>query len=365
MSEAPPPTGAPRWRERLKLAAFAVIPALLLLVAAEFAARLTITRRARTEDGVYVMRIGRWPWSRTSTTRLNPQGFPDGDFGSLPPKGDCVHLVLVGDSFILGDGVDLDSNFVSLVRRRREAAGGSPCVRLFNLGRRGTSIGEQALAVRETIGLLSPDVVILGQYQNDLTDLREPETRADSARVAATGVSGAGVVSEQVTWLNPSLVRFLSYRGIGFMIEHGLRRDLLARWSVIADTTKREEAARLMARYEAGFDSLATALADRGIAFGVVVIPSKFDVLAGRYPEEDFFVRLAEARGLPVLRAFPLLDAHRSPYAFLMYDGHLNEHGNRLMADTLYTWLFDDPTRFPALHGAGAPAAPLRGSSGR
>jgi len=318
------------------------------------------------------MRIGGWPWSRTAVTPINTLGFPDEEFPTPDAESACLRIMVVGDSFVLGDGVDGDSNFVAVFERAVAARPGARCIRVFNLGERGTTIPRQARRVREFRALLRPHLVLLGQYQNDLTDLpnREPRDRSiaalatDSSTVTASRPLGEATavpreyeesttIQQRFQLLNPALVRMLTYHAVAALITSGIHRDELRHWSVIADTTRRDEAARLTAQYAAAYDSLATELARDSIGFGVIILPSKFDLLAGRFPEEDFFLGLAERHGVPALRIFPILDAHRRPYPFLMYDGHLNPRGNRLVADALMEWLFArEPAPFPVLREA-------------
>jgi hypothetical protein len=339
----------------LKLGVFALIPAILLLVVAETCATFTIDRTVRTETDPqsghvnYSLRIGRFPWRRQSITPLNSLGFPDVEFATVPPKEHCLHIVFTGDSFVFGDGVDSDSSFVGLVRSWNSARGPAQCTRVFNLGERGTTIDRQARRIRETMEALQPDIVILGQYQNDLADLDNPGA-VDSVTAAPAAAGDATDVRDRFAPLNLNLVRFLSYHAFGTAIRRNIRYDVLRHWSVLADTSRRDAAQRLMGLYRQQYESLVAELAARNIDFGVIVIPSKFDVLAGRFPEEEFFVGLAEKNDVPYLRVFPILDEKRSPYTFLMYDGHLNELGNRLIAEAVQRWLHAaEPAPFPVL----------------
>jgi hypothetical protein len=345
-------------KRSLKLVVFALTPAAVLLVAAEVFATFTIQRVVRTvPDSVtgqtlYTMRIGRFPWSQRSVTPLNKLGLPDVEFEELPTKDRCVHVVFVGDSFVFGDGVDADSNFVSVVRRWGTDRRPNDCVRVFNLGERGTTIDNQAQRIRDTQGALQPDVVILGQYQNDLTDLLRSPVSPDRQPPAAAGDSSAwrDVRQQMIGAFNLNIVRLLSYRAFGIAIRNGIHYDILPRWSIVADTTRREAARELMTSYEKHFAALRAHLAEGNVGFGVVILPSKFDLLAGRFPEEAFFIELADRFGVPYLRTFSVLDQHRSPYPFLMYDGHLNEIGNRRVAESVYQWLYEsEPAPFPVL----------------
>jgi hypothetical protein len=341
-----------RVKQRVKLVLFALAPATVLLIGAEACATFAIARSVRTapdpETGqtVYTMRIGRFPWSRRSITPLNKLGFPDAEFDRLPSKGSCVHVVFAGDSFVFGDGVDRDSSFVALVRESSAGRGPHGCVRVFNLGERGTTIDRQAQTIRETMALLEPDVVILGQYQNDLTDLTQTPAAEGTRRAAENDPEAWQDVRQRVLAYNLNLVRLLSYHAFGAAIRRDIHYDLLSRWSVLADPTRSVAATRLMNSYQSEFDALRTELAANGIELGVLILPSKF----GRFPEEEFFVERAKRSQVPYLRTFPILDRHRSPYAFLMYDGHLNELGNRLVAEALQQWLHDSqPAPFSAL----------------
>jgi hypothetical protein len=351
---------APRGQSRLvrtaKLVALTVTPALLLLVALETIATFAIARHAHTVvdpatgKATYHMQVGRWPWSRATTTPLNSLGFPDEEFPTAA-KGDCIHLVLAGDSFVFGDGVDRDSNFVEVLRRSIVTRSDGKCIRVFNLGVRGTTIDRQMKEVLKTIERLQPDIVVLAQYQNDLMDLNSPGAILDPNRERNQQLrTGGDSVRVRLPIFKANLVKMLAYQSFAVMIRNGVGRDLLRHWSVIADTSRGAEARKFMDTYAAEYEKLVRALASRRVAFGVVILPSKLDVLAKRYPEEAFFLQLARDRQVPALRLFPVFDARRDPYAFLMYDGHLNTVGNRLVANEMHDWLFVvEPAPFPIL----------------
>ncbi len=365
-------TARARLLRGIKLTVFALVPSVLLLGVAEGVAMLTISRRtvvlsdSLDLERTYSLRVGHWPWSRRTATPLNSLGFPDEEFPAASDPKRCRRVVLAGDSFVFGDGVDRDSSFVEILRRRVASRTTGPCVEVFNLGVRGTTIAQQARRVRASLPFLKPDLVIVGQYQNDLSDLlnlRPGDTLLRAAPPLGTMRPGVdrgprapaptevwGRVQERVSLFRPHLVRLLSYVGITWMIEHDIRRDELRHWSVLEDTTQRERSAELMRRYASTFDSLASDLGARGVALGVLVLPSKLDLLAGRFPEEPFFLQLADRHRIPALRVFPLLDSLRSPSPYLRFDGHLNERGNRIVAEALDRWILGpEASRFPVL----------------
>lgn len=341
----------------IKLTIFSLLPAIVLVVLGEAAATISTGRNGEvvtdsaSGQQVYTMRIGGWPWSRKSYTPLNSLGYADAEFPVAGTRKECRHVVIAGDSFVFGDGVDGDSSFVSIVRRRVTGAAGEPCVRIFNIGVRGSTIDKQTDRILQTIDRLQPDLVILGQYQNDLTDLTNPggflDPNKDNAALQNSRVDSIRVT---LSIMKLNTVRWLSYQAFGFMIANGIQRDELRHWSVLANPDRQAEAKRYQETYASLFGNLVNALRTRGVAFGVMILPSKLDVLAKRYPEETFYLSLAEQHQLPNLRLLPAFDANRKPYAYLMYDGHLNEQGNRLVAQELYHWLFEaEPAPFPVL----------------
>lgn len=341
-----------------KVILFSLTPAVLIAAVIESAAIVSISRQGRvmvdsaTQRSTYVWRMGLWPWSRQAYTPLNSLGFPDDEFPTVQDPKECSHVVFAGDSFIFGDGVDRDSNAASIVRRHLAARPTRPCLRVFNIAERGTTIDRQMARILATLDRLRPDVVILTQYQNDLTDLKAPG--AILGPPPPDGARGGRVPVPRAAF-NISTVKLLAYHSTAFMIERGIRRDQLSVWSVMADSSRRGEARQLKNTYARLFAGLVDTLQRRGVAFGVIMIPSKLDVLASRFPEESFFIELAERHGVPYLRTFPVFDTRRRPYAFLMYDGHLNEHGNRLLAENILQWMWrSEPAPFPVVRSAVA-----------
>lgn len=345
------------WRGRVKMVLFALTPAVLLVVVAESLTALAIHRTFWVETDeltsrrTYIFRMGHYPWSLETRTPLNSLGFPDDEFVNIRPKGSCTHVVFAGDSFTFGDGVNRDDSYVSLVRSWSGQRFPERCLRFFNIGERATTIEQHARHVDNNWDLLQPDIVILGQYQNDLTDL----TKAGFAGHVATPNDGAA----ERNWSPPkvripvvgaSIVRWLSYRTFALLSQAGIRYDLLSRWSVLADDSNHALAERLIKQYVGLLDSTVESIRARGAGVGVVIIPSKFDVLAGRSPEEKFFVELAARRHVPALSLFSTFDATRARYQYLMYDGHLNTYGNYLVAKAVMSWLFDgEPAPFATL----------------
>ncbi len=349
-----------RWKEldlrgRTKLLVFSMLPAVVIVVSAEFLTSGTIHRSWNVAEdpltgvSAYRMRIGRFPWGRESVTPLNTLGYPDDEFVNILPKGQCTHVVFAGDSYVFGDGVDRSESFPHLVKVWSSQKNPGRCIRFFNLAERGTTIEQQGQHIRKTLDLLDPDIILLGQYQNDLTDLTKPGFLAYSVPDSIPGTR-RWTMRDRLRAFRFSTVRYLAYHVFAFAIKRRIKWDVLEQWSLLEQPANQMTAEILKSLYTSLFKDLVDDLRAREIELGVMILPSKFDVMAGRSPEEEFFLSLAAEHNVPALGLLATLDSNRTPYPFLMYDGHASAYGNYLIARAVYHWLFESETEpFPLL----------------
>lgn len=349
---------------KVKLVLFALTPVLALGLVTHFTAA-AVTHRHLSFDfdtltgaTTYRMQVGALPWSHKAESPLNSRGFLDEEYANLPPKGTCVHVVLAGDSFTFADVTDGEKGWVSLLRRSIAARHRGRCIRVFNVAAPVTTIEQQAKRVWETFDILKPDVVILGQYQNDLADLTNYGSIGYRPATSTTTTTNWGDrLRQSVPGFDSPAPRMLTYMAFKFFVEHNIRVDILRRWSVIADTTNVEYAKWLTGLYQQLYDPFVDELRRRKVGFAVVIMPSKFDLMAGRYPEGDYFGQLAKAKKVPALQLLPLLERHRDPMPYYTFDGHFNEIGNRLVAGEVYRWIFtSEENPVPMLREAAGPA---------
>jgi hypothetical protein len=104
---------------------------------------------------------------------------------------------------------------------------------------------------------------------------------------------------------------------------------------------------------------------EQNIELATLIFPSKMDVLAKRSPEGQYFEGLAREFQVPHLSLMPVLDANRAEMPFYMYDGHLNEFGNRIVAEAVWNWLFTTHPRPLSALGSVAPATRMAASPDR
>ena len=336
-----------RLSTRAKYITFSLIPLLVVGTILHVTAGVVTYREVRFEPDsltgvtVYRTRIGRYPGGHRSRTQLNTRGFPDREYTALPPKGACYHVVLAGDSFTFGDMTDGELTWASLLRDRVAAIHREGCVRFFNVAAPVTTIEEQSRRVRETIDILEPDLVLLGQYQNDITDLTNFGSVAYVPATDSAATTNWGLrLRAAIPGYDSPFPRMLTYLAFKFFLETGTKVDVLNRWSVLADSSNIAYASKLTGLYETFYVGLLQELRARKVRFGVIIMPSKMDIMAHRYPEGAFFEGLARKHDVPFYSTDAVLDANRRPMPYYTYDGHFNERGNRIVADAVYRWLF-------------------------
>ncbi len=349
------------WGGRLKLVLFSLIPVFVLLIVAQVYAYLTIERTiVQRSDPItgqryYSMRIGKWPWSHTSYTPINSLGLPDQEFVGLVPKEGCIHVLLAGDSYTFGDATSAVFRWGTLLQGMTERRINDRCIRFFNIGVRNSTIDTTIVRIHQVLPLIQPDVVVLSQYQNDLTDLANPGSPAwvpagHGRRYDSHWGERLGRI---VPGYNLSLERYLTYNAFAYMIEHNIQYDVLSTWSVLETPSQRKWAMKLEGIYHGLYGSLVNEMKSRNIEFVTLIFPSKMDVLAKRSPEGEYFNGLANEFNVPHLSLMPTLDAHRNPMPFHLYDGHMNEYGNAVAAEAIWTWLFTSrPAPAPILQKA-------------
>jgi len=366
------------WKEaslggRLKLVLFSIVPVFVLLVIAQLYAYVTIERTISMEQNpitgqvAYSMKIGLWPWSHRSYTPINSLGLPDREFVGLVPKGGCVHVLLAGDSYTFGDATSAVFRWGNVLQGMTERRIHDRCIRFFNIGVRNTTIDTTIVRIRQVLPMIQPDVVILSEYQNDLTDLANPGSPAwvPAGHGHKYDSHWGTRLGRIVPGYNISLFRYLTYNAFAFMIEHNIKYDVLSTWSVLEGSGKKDFANKLTGIYHDLYGQLVRDMRARNIEFVAMGFPSKMDVLAKRAPEVSYWESLAKEYNVPFLTLMPALDAHRSVMPFHLYDGHMNEYGNSVVADAIWKWLFTaHPAPAPILQQSSEMSMATQAGSG-
>ena len=134
------------------------------------------------------------------TVRINAHGIRERD---LPVHGpDAYRVVVVGDSFTYGWGVNAEDTWVRRLEENLRAKGYD--VEVLNLGKPGAGPDFYASLAREAIPVLRPDLVVVGMLQNN-----------DLASANPEGLSQLGDHAlRPVRWLYPNTIRWLAERAL-------------------------------------------------------------------------------------------------------------------------------------------------------
>jgi hypothetical protein len=304
-----------------------------------------------------------------STNALGMRGGP----ASVRPVPGVVRVLVVGDSFAFGHGVEDGEGFARRLEALWRAEGRS--VELLNAAVPGYGTDHHRVWLHRHGFALEPDLVLLALCQNDVEDLGWSRLELDADRLPLRVGSRRRLVDENgrlryvnetgvplpERWLPAGLSAWLGARS---HLYNWLRFNGVRTWVGLA--ARREQAARAR---DAGpppsgaIASLPPAEIARGLASG--------DGFRLRYHGYllDAIEREAAARGVALrliltgrepgilsdgCRADPrCFDAsavapHRAaPEAFLALDGHWNAEGHRRVAAALHAWLRDDPALPP------------------
>ena len=252
---------------------------------------------------------------------------------TLNPSASRRVLVL-GDSYVFGEGVNVEDRFDEL------AARGRPELRFINRGVMGYGTDQQVLAGRPTIDSLHRgDLVLLVTYQNDMIDIqRRSFVGRAKPRFERAGESLL-LRPAQVTWRER--LRDASY--LGALVFAARERG--------PESYSREEWGRGIDLYRAIVQALERDLTARNI--GLIVLHHGDSLLVAWSGRREPYRDLAR---MPQTRVVPLDDALAScPDApVFLRDGHWGPGGHRCVAE-----------RVVALLGDSAPATPSAESERR
>jgi hypothetical protein len=299
----------------------------------------------------------------TYTLRTDHAGFTNPE-----PWPDHVDVAVLGDSMLVGPGVGIEGQFTTLLQQRLNGR------TVLNFGLPGAGTEHAYLAYRTYVEPLRPELVIavvgvawdidntlhFARWRTELpesdfteyrfsygeTHLTRWETmkrRLTKSRLLRAGYGSikplfnGTPLLEQVTFANGDTI-FLSTRA--------QRR--------LAQSMDRPGVPNLRDLFFGPLDELRTGVGAAGGRLVVALLPSKEELYGAEAfpavlrPVEDVKAEL-KARQFPILDLYPALRAagrEKSPY--YRADIHLNELGNRIVADAIAGWIEDEKILPPA-----------------
>ncbi len=276
---------------------------------------------------------------------LNDLGLRDGLDEVAPPDDATPSVLVLGDSFAYGMGVELGETFQQVAQERLSERLGP--VRVFGAAVPGAGTGHEHAVLEELGELASPDVVVLALFEgNDMQDhqaalarrhepgpaqrpepmspwrylastLRYPFWRTSSSLLQLRRIDGRPTLVLQKAMLeepDPSI--------------EPLREAMLEELEAIQATTRELDA-----------ELLVLVIPGR-----VQIDPASFETFAARHPERRFdrrafhegLVADIRALGIPVIDPLPRLEREAAAGTITYHDeGHWNRDGHRIAAELL------------------------------
>ena len=299
-----------------------------------------------------------------TSVSINSAGLRGPEIGPKTP--DTFRILVTGDSYTFGWGVEQDETFVA---RLADVLGSSyPHLEVMNAGVPGFGVQDEVDWLQEHGSALAPDLMILAIFAgNDLTDA----TEARRNEKISFEVPTAGPAKGFWLWLyrNSHLVRLADMAGFrkllglpdAWLIEY--LRDVFRCYTdepaPLAEEGKKASRKAL--------EELKALSAERGVPVAAMIIPAPWQVDSeswkmtvaflgmeseGLDPEAPirFFRTSLEEIGIPVLDLAPTfrtkLQADGVPLYF-SFDGHWNVDGHLVASEALGRFLLEEFSTAP------------------
>lgn len=315
-------------KKRFVLLAANIIPVLIFLCIGEYYLRSiglepyqrTYPNQYQNEPGViWVQTDPALGWTVDPAflpAEINPQGFRAAeDFTKLPPTSAKTRVMIVGDSFTFGTHLAFEDSYASLVQAQLVATH-----EVYNLGVPGYGVDQMVLAYQAYSGLIKPDVVILAFIDDDIERVLEAFRVAEKLNKPSFTVQDGELVTRPAA--SAPEISLSKLIGKSVLFSYLLRESYFV-----------FEAKPIVGKMLHDMEQEV-----RGNGGQLIVL---------RIPTQDQFGRLQTQRrswiGVESMLAdteaiylSPVAEITQSPdWSSRLYftDGHLNEDGNRLLAD--------------------------------
>lgn len=281
------------------------------------------------------------------TTTTNSLGLRDREYGV---KGNVTRVLVLGDSFVFGVGVDIAQTIPKRLEYYLNSAGNT--YEVINAGVSSYGTRQELAYFRDRGYLLEPDMVIMSFYTNDFIDNLE----AINHKVNPDGYLISRDADEQqriiryafINMPRPFRIRLFieqNFRVVNFFIAKlkGVARFFLKRaGSSDIDPAFREQYHRATIRNTLAYlNESARYFEKRNTPFLLVNIPTKED-MAIKTVKKSALEQFAAEQDTLFLDLFSAFANHPVEELYWKYDDHLTSRGNDLMAQAIYETLIKE-----------------------
>ncbi len=221
-----------------------------------------------------------------------------------------IRILLVGDSFVLGDGVEQDERFSNILEKLE------PDWRVENLGMTGFGPGLMLRAF-ENVGLIcNPDVVVWCMYTDDFRRVR-PYYKGVGFRIPRYKLESGNLVTR------PYPKRMFLDKSA---IYHALRHVYWTKTDAIYELN------------EAILDKFLSFVKPQQFQPVIIFLPGRGDKSWDK--ERRFWLkRFAEKKGVPFKDFTNVIHSYKRRELFIRKNPHFNPRGHQVTAETLHAFL--------------------------
>ncbi|MCG3175726.1 MAG: hypothetical protein MOGMAGMI_00659 [Candidatus Omnitrophica bacterium] len=310
----------------------------LVLGAAEGGLRILYPK---PRDGEVVSLEYRHKWT------FNSDGYRDEEFAGKARENRPA-VLMVGDSFTVGMGVERPDSFFSILERRW------PQLTLYNLGHINTGTLSHLKTVDDWTRRLSPRDVVLFLYWNDVHDNLKEQAELERDPAPAPAARRDAFIPA------PEGLKDLLRRALLYQWLSAKTRVVLSRWGVAKLDDRLEfelfrvepegEALRAWTITAGALERMSELCRQRGVRLTVVYVPKREQftrwqalldfyeadpALYGRFAPNERLKRLCENSGIGWIDVSPEIDALdpvRREALYYKWDTHFTPEGYRFYA---------------------------------
>lgn len=341
-SSRSPAALAPSWKGNLLASATAFCVAVALVIGGgEAVLRSAAPRSDSIKLGVMLphstRRYGLKPNLRSLQTGVevvtNSLGFREKEYPVKKAAG-VRRIIVLGDSYTLGVGVEIEDTFSKRMEALLNAHGGA--YEVLNFGVNGYNTAMELATLREVAAAFDPDLVLVAYVLNDA---ERPREVGDQPRDIVPGWSPRGWVnathvlvkehSMLYRYLSPKLGEVFGLFGARYWA--GKTNEVLGDYDDASVGWANARQALL------DIDREARAIHAETL---VVVFPLMLDFQT--YPLTPIHDKIAQfcgAHGIDVLDLLPRFRNERASELSVFLDGHPNGAAHRIFADAIVTYL--------------------------
>ena len=381
-ASALPPKGRARARAWLQNLALLVLASLITLAAIEGAVRLTgpwvllpvpglhvpdpVLHHVLAPNFEAVVESGEWAYA----VRTNSIGMRDREYGAK--ASDEFRVLMLGDSFIYGTGVDIEDSFLRHLESLLMKAAAGKRIVVMNGGIEGSGTDRELVYLRTKGQALRPDLVLTGMYPgNDFADNRlgtiipfDPSRAEDAARSPARTAPRRDASPGFDEWLRSKLQSYKLLREKLYIVaaRFGLKTPYLADLGFFAECARGDPRGRLLLDHTVALlRGISEQAARTGARSAVFIIPVRAQVYTelarrpaiyyGLEPDDRFLTLpsrlLSEGLAREAVPCLDLLPAFRAAAArsgplYFERDVHWTPEGHRVAAEALAAFVTEE-----------------------